>query len=148
MGSIRMDFCPTVVVHFKSGEIRKGRTRNFAFFRETFDLVEVDAETNENLETLAVRVEDLKAVFFVKDFGGNPSYRTDRKAEREGFGNRVEITFQDNETLIGYTPRYKEDNNGFILYPADSNTNNELVAVVRSAIQSVKTEPKHTYFYK
>jgi hypothetical protein len=142
-----MDFRPNVVVHFKNGEIKKGHTRDFAFFRDTFHLTKVDKETGKESGTEEIRVEDLKAVFFVKDFDGNPEYRTNAKAERHGFGKRLEITFHDNETLIGYTPRYQENNNGFIIYPADDRTNNDLVAVIRSATKSIKTEPRHSFFY-
>ena len=141
-----MDFYPSVVVHFKNGDLKKGYTHNFAFYREIFSLTEVDSHTKEEREPVDVKVEDLKAVFFVKDFDGDPQYRPDHEAERYGFGDRVEVTFHDKETLVGYTPRYKENNNGFILYPADSETNNAIVAIIRSAAQSIKAEKKHSYF--
>ncbi|PIX86683.1 MAG: hypothetical protein COZ32_02060 [Nitrospirae bacterium CG_4_10_14_3_um_filter_53_41] len=144
-----MEFRPAVVVHYKSGDIKKGYTRNFAFFRNTFDLTEVDSKTQEELQATQVQVEDLKAVFFVKNLDGNPDYHSqpDSVPERHGFGDRVEITFMDNETMIGYTPRYRENNNGFILYPADSKINNDIVAVIRSAAQIIKPEQKHSFFY-
>jgi len=135
-----------VVVHFKEGEIRKGYTRNFAFFRDHFDLTEVDIHTREEKGTLQIPLEEIKAVFYVKDFEGKPHYNPDPEAKRFGFGDRVEVIFHDNETLIGYTPNYKEDTNGFILYPADENCNNEIVAVVRSATRSVIPERKHSFF--
>jgi hypothetical protein len=135
-----------VVVHFKGGDIKKGYTRNFAFFREHFDLTEVDPETREEKGTVQVRVEDLKALFYVKDFLGKPHYRADPEASRIGYGDRIVVTFQDRETLVGYTPNYREDNAGFILYPADAETNNEIVAVIRSATHSVKPERKHSFF--
>ncbi len=141
-----MDLHLPVVVHFKEGKIKKGYTRNFAFYREHFDLTEVDPETREETETIKVKVEDLKAVFYVKDFEGKPDYTPDAEAERNGFGDRVEVIFSDNETLVGYTPNYKEETNGFILYPADDKTNNEIVAIVRSATEVVKPEKKHSFF--
>lgn len=141
-----MDFRPNVVVHYKDGQIRKGYTQNFAFYRDTFYLTEVDSQTQEELRSVEVPVEDLKAVFFVKDFEGNPDHRSDPEAVRHGFGDRVEITFRDSETLSGYTRRYKESDKGFILYPADPETNNQIVAVIRSSTQSVKAEKKHSYF--
>lgn len=142
-----MDLHLPVVVHFKEGEIRKGFTLNFAFFRDHFDLTEVDPITREEKETFKIKVEDLKAVFYVKDFEGKPDHTPNPDAERNGFGDRVEVTFQDNETLVGYTPNYKEDTNGFILYPADEKANNEIIAIVRSATQAVKPEKKHSFFH-
>ena len=138
-----MEFRPAVVIHYKNGDIKKGFTRNFAFFRNSFDLTEIDSKTTQ------VQVEDLKAVFFVKNLNGNPEYHPDSNSvpERYGFGDRVEITFIDNETMIGYTPRYRENNNGFILYPADPKINNDIVAVIRSATQVIKPEKKHSFFY-
>ncbi len=141
-----MDFRPRIVLHFKDGEIKKGYSRNFAFYKKAFDILEVGSKTKEEGETLEIIFEDLKAAFFVKDFNGNEGYHTNSKAERYGFGDRVEVTFADDETIIGYTPNYRENNNGFILYPADNETNNEIVGVVRSATQSIKTEKKHSYF--
>ena len=141
-----MSFVPAVVAHFKDGRVRKGYTSNFSFFRERFDLMEVDPETGEELGSVDVAVEDLKALFFVKDFRGDASFRPDPAAERHGFGDRVEVTFHDRETLVGYTPRYREENRGFLLYPADPRTNNQLVAVIRSSVTRVKTEKKHSYF--
>lgn len=144
-----MEFRPVVVVHYKNGDIRKGYTKNFAFFRDTFDLTEVDSKTQKELQSIQVRVEDLKAVFFVKNLNGKPDYHTDPNSvpERYGFGDRLEITFMDNETMVGYTPRYRENNNGFILYPADPKVNNDLVAVIRSATQAITPEQKHSFFY-
>ncbi len=141
-----MDLHLPVVVHFKEGKIRKGYTRNFAFFREHFDLTEVDVLTREEKETVRVPLEEVKAVFYVKDFEGESHHHPDPKAERFGFGDRVEVTFHDNETLIGYTPNYKEETNGFILYPADAESNNEIVAVVRSATRAVMPEEKYSFF--
>jgi len=141
-----MDLHLPVVVHFKEGTIKKGYTRNFAFFREHFDLTEVDALTREERGTVRIPLEDLKAVFYVKDFAGKPDYRTDSEAERIGFGDRLEVTFHDNETLVGYTPNYKEETNGFILYPADEKANNEIIAVIRSATRSVVADRKHSFF--
>ncbi|MEE8423947.1 MAG: hypothetical protein V3S49_05345 [Thermodesulfobacteriota bacterium] len=129
-------FCPSVVIHYKGGEVKKGYTRNFAFYKETFSFTEADSVAEAG--AVEVELEALKAIFFVKDFSGNPEYRPDPTVERNGFGERVEVTFTDSETIIGYTPNYTESSNGFILYPSDPESNNEIVAVIRSATQAVK----------
>jgi hypothetical protein len=129
-------FRPSVVLHYKDGAVKRGYTRNFAFYKETFSFTEVDSVDKAGV--VVVELEALKAIFFVKDFSGNPEYRSDPTAERNGCGERVEVTFMDSETIVGYTPNYTESSNGFILYPADPGSNNEIVAVVRSATQAVK----------
>ncbi len=141
-----MDLRSPVVVHYKGGTIKKGYTHNFAFFRETFDLVQEVPDGGEAGRAEKIRVEDLKALFYVKNFDGNPGHPPSPTNERPWVGDRVEVTFRDNETLIGFTPRYREDDNGFILYPADPHCNNHIVAVIRSAVQQVKREKQHSYF--
>lgn len=135
-----------VVAHYRGGEIRKGYTRNFAFYRDAFDFTEVDAKTSKELQQIQVRLEELKALFYVKDFAGDPAYQPDQQARREGFGERIEVTFYDNETLIGYTHNYKEGNTGFIVYPADEKTNNHIVAVIRSSVRNIRMDKKHSFF--
>ncbi len=141
-----MDLRSPVVVHYKGGRNKKGYTQNFAFFRETFDLVPASPEEGEGGGMERIRVEDLKALFFVKHLEGNPKHPPAPTEDRPWVGDRVEVTFQDNETLIGYTPRYREDDNGFILYPADPHCNNHIVAVIRSAVRRVRREARHSYF--
>ncbi len=141
-----MDLRSPVVVHYKGGTIKKGYTQNFAFFRETFDLVPAVPNGPKLGRAEKIRVEDLKALFFVKHFEGNPGHPSAPAEERSWVGDRVEVTFQDNETLIGYTPRYREEDKGFILYPADPHCNNHIVAVVHSAVRRVRRERPHSYF--
>ena len=47
---------------------------------------------NETLQTrIAERQENLKAVFFVKSFAGNPDYREKQEGERAGFGKKIKV---------------------------------------------------------
>lgn len=135
-----------VVVHYKGGRIRKGYTRNFALYRKTFDLTEVDIQTNGEMGEVQIGLEELKALFYVKDFHGDPDYRPDGQARRQGFGDRVEVVFHDTETLIGYTYNHREADTGFVLYPADHRTNNQIVAIVRSAVRTIRMDKKHPLF--
>jgi hypothetical protein len=48
-------------------------------------------------------LEDLKAVFFVKDFKGNKDHKKTYRDEVAGGGRKIKVTFQDGEEIVGYT---------------------------------------------
>ena len=72
----------------------------------------------------------LKAVFFVRDFNGNPAYRERKVFDGAGQGRRVEVTFADGEVIVGTTLNYRPDGQGFFLSPADPAANNTRIFVV------------------
>ena len=81
----------------------------------------------------------LKAVFFVKDFNGNPSYQEQKTfAGRGQGGRRVEITFADGEVILGTTLNYRPDGQGFFVSPADPSANNTRIFVVSTALRRVR----------
>ena len=85
-------------------------------------------------------MKDLKAVFFVRDFIGTPSY-DERKQFLEGqqvLGRKVRVLFKDGEVLIGSTLGCDPKRQGFFLFPADPETNNLKVFVVMSAVNKVE----------
>ena len=77
-----------------------------------------------DVKPVLVPMAQLKAIFFVRDFEGNPG-RVDGQAfaERQP-GRRIEVTFLDDEVLLGSTLGYRPDGLGFFLTPADSEGNN------------------------
>jgi hypothetical protein len=85
-----------------------------------------------------VPTSQLKAVFFVRDFEGNPQYTDDRSVDTGAGGRRLEVTFVDDEVLIGSTLSYRPDGVGFFVSPADSRGNNLRVFVVSGAIRHVR----------
>ncbi len=128
-----------VVVHFADGRVVKGHTDDFEPTRPRFRLVPVGAEPHT--PAIEVVVRDLKAVFFVRTFGGDPQYR-----ERKEFaigesppGLKVEVTFEDNEGLVGYTTvRDARERPGFFVTPVDPRSNNQRVFVVTAAVESLR----------
>lgn len=84
-------------------------------------------------------LDDLKAVFFVRDFKGDSDYREVKffKKQDESKWLWVRITFFDEEVIEGRVQNDKEllFSNGFYLWPSDEETNNELVYIVKSAIR-------------
>ncbi len=128
-----------VVVHFKDGGIKKGYLKKFAFYRENFTLIEIDKKNkNHTKGEKEIDIADIKALFFVRDLNGNKDFNERKDKERSGFGKRVEVTFSDNESIVGYTPDYSKKEKGFILYPADTESNNYIIGVFHSSITEIK----------
>jgi len=126
-----------VVIHYLNGEVVKGFTQDFFPNKGVFHLYPADSTTGEALE---VSMKELKAVFFVRDFNGNPEYN-ERKNYIEGessHGRRIEVVFTDDELLIGSTLGYDPSRQGFFLFPADPESNNVRVFTVTSSVKNVR----------
>jgi hypothetical protein len=129
-----------VVVHYMNGRILKGTTQDFFPNRPLFHIQPVEGGASEE-----VRIKDLKAVFFVKDFAGNRARR-----DLRGFvsapletsqGKKIAVKFKDGELLCGYSLSYSPERIGFFMFPADPGSNNSRVFVVKTATQDVKAGP-------
>ena len=121
-----------VVVKFKDNTVKKGTTNDLFPNKNQFHLEEMNGEIVE------ISIEDLKAVFFVKDFDGNKLHQKNYSDEIGGAGKRIKVRFLDGETIIGYTSGYSPDRQGFYLTPADVQGNNERVFIVSSATEKAR----------
>jgi hypothetical protein len=121
-----------VVIHFKDGTIKKGNTADFLPNKKIFHLNTIDGSVDE------IDVENIKALFFVKDHEGDKDRKREYKDAIAGGGKKVEVSFNDGETIIGYVLGYSPERQGFIMTPADLSGNNERVFVVKTAIKHVK----------
>jgi hypothetical protein len=125
-----------IVVRCRDGALQKGYTLDFSPARGHFSLwPTIQAPVSERS---LVPLARLKAVFFVRDFAGNPAYVEKQVPEAGGSGRRVEVNFLDREVLRGRTLNYRPDAVGFFLIPEDSASNNERVFVVSSAVRHVR----------
>ncbi len=52
-------------------------------------------------------------------------------------GRKVRVLFTDGELLVGTTQGYDARRPGFFVFPADTESNNERIFVVRGAIQQI-----------
>jgi hypothetical protein len=59
-----------IVVRYQDGRIRKGQTGDFLPTKPVFHLTPADAAADT--KPVEVQVAEVKAIFFVKDFAGNP----------------------------------------------------------------------------
>ncbi len=127
-----------IVVHFVDGRILKGHTDDFLPTKPSFHLSPV--EPASQAKPAEVRIADLKAVFFVKEF------RTKRhlNPHRQGFdpsrpvsGRKIRVVFKDGEVLMGTTQGYDPRRPGFFVVPADPASNNERCFVVTGSTKEV-----------
>jgi hypothetical protein len=121
-----------VVARYSDGRVAKGSTENFYPHKDSFDLFTADKPSGEAIK---IFIKELKAVFFVRDFIGNPAYN-ERKDYIEGekpSGSKVKVTFVDNEVLVG--SNYNANRYGFFFSPTDPNSNNMRVFAVSSAVK-------------
>lgn len=121
-----------LVVHYANGRVIKGFSYDFSPNKPLFHLLPPVAGFSFADEAVEVRLKDLKAVFFVRDFVGDPSYN-ERKEFLNGqrpLGRKVAVTFLDGETLVGSTMGYDRKRVGFFLTPPDPKSNNLKVFVI------------------
>jgi hypothetical protein len=125
-----------VVVAYPDGRRLKGYVFNFSALRETFRLY--PEQTSHQEEGTNVLLADLKAVFFVKDFAGNPGYQEARDVPQTAHGRKVEVQFSDGEILHGLTEGYNPQKPGFFVFPADPSSNNLRIFVVTKNARKVR----------
>jgi hypothetical protein len=126
-----------VVVRYADGRIIKGTTADFLPTKEMFH-VNVSTEP-VGAKPLEVNKNELKALFFVKDFEGNS-----RHVEANEFdpghppaGRRIKVLFKDGEVIVGTTTGYQPGRPGFFLVPADADSNVERCYIVTAATKEI-----------
>jgi hypothetical protein len=120
-----------VVIRFKDDRILKVSTNDFFANKTQFHVEDVNGDIVE------ISIEDLKAVFFVKDFIGNKDHKDTYKDKIAAEGRKISVHFFDGETVLGYTLAYASDRQGFFMVPADLQSNNERIFVVKSATEKI-----------
>jgi hypothetical protein len=129
-----------VVVRAADGKVLKGTTQDFFPNRASFHLIPAGGSPS-----IEVRTRQLKAVFFVKDFAGDPGRKDipgfiSAPAET-GQGKKIAVRFKDGELMCGYSLSYLPDREGFFLFPSDTGSNNLRVYVVVAACAEIKAGP-------
>jgi hypothetical protein len=125
-----------IVVRYTEGQILKGYTHDFNPARQQFSLWPSPGAAPH--ERVIVPLARLKAVFFVRDFAGNPDYVERADSTDSHHGRRIELTLVDDEVITGRTLTYRPDGHGFFVTPADPLANNIRVFVVSSSVRQVR----------
>ena len=126
-----------VVARYANGRVLKGYTQDFIPNKDRFHLFPAGKPDALSVD---VFLKDLKAIFLVRDFAGNPQY-VERKRYLKGerpSGQKLEVTFLDGELVVGATLGYDRKRPGFFILPADPKSNNVRVFVVASAVKNVR----------
>jgi small nuclear ribonucleoprotein (snRNP)-like protein len=126
-----------VVARLKNGNVIKGITANFSPGKDIFHVSVKNAPAGA--KPVEIHTKDMKALFFVKDFEGNPKHikRNEFDPEKPAIGRRIRVVFRDGEVLVGTTSGYQPGRPGFFVIPADTNSNNERCYVVAASTQEI-----------
>ena len=127
-----------IVARFLDGQVLKGFTSDMVPNRDSFHLLPHNEPPTGR--TIVVKLKDLKAVFIVKDFAGDPHH-----AEKNQFdqgkallGRKIEVVFKDGEHLVGITQAYQPGRPSFFMTPADAGSNIERCLILTAATKEVK----------
>ena len=126
-----------VVARFVDGRLVKGATIDFSPGKQAFHLMLHAA--SPGAERVRIDTKNLKALFFVRDFAGNPQHdkQCAFSSSRRSIGRKIKVEFEDGEVLVGTTMGYRPGRGGFFLEPADPSSNNERCYIVESATREV-----------
>jgi hypothetical protein len=125
-----------VVVRYADGRILKG----YADFDPAQPRLRVVPEGQPDADPTEVRVEELKAVFFVRTFEGDPAFEEskDLYQARPADTRKVSVRFRDGEELVGYTRQLDRHRAGLFFTPLDPRSNNLRVFAVFAALWGVR----------
>ncbi|HZU52508.1 MAG TPA: hypothetical protein VFF77_01320 [Holophagaceae bacterium] len=126
-----------VVARFQDGRTLKGLTNDFLPTKSVFHL-QIEGSTPA-AKPMELDVSGLKALFFVKDLGGDPGHKKTNAFDpfKPAIGRKVRVEFKDGEVLVGTTQGYQPGRPGFFMVPADARSNNERCFIVSSATAQV-----------
>ena len=127
-----------VVVRFVDGRVVKGTTADFFPAKDIFH---VNVSTASVVaKPVEISKNDLKALFFVKDFEGSARHVESNEFDpsHPPAGRRITVVFSDGEVLVGTTTGYQPGRPGFFIVPADASSNMERCYVVTAATREVK----------
>ena len=122
-----------VIMRYTDGRLIKGYTNDFSPNKTQFHVRSIDSSpTDMGVE---VQIRDLKAVFFVKDFAGDPAYceKKDFTGSQQAVGRKMEVTFKDGEMMVGSTMGHDPKRAGFFLTPSDPQCNTLRVFVISAS---------------
>ena len=128
-----------ITARFADGRVIRGYALDFTPNRDTFHVRPLDATGAH--ERVTVRVDDLKALFFVKDLSATSHTGRDldpKEVRVPPSQRRVVVRFGDGEIVAGSTCGYSPDRQGFFLFPLNPTTNNVRVFIVRRWAETIR----------
>lgn len=128
-----------VVARYRDGRLFKGHVLNFSPNSPHFFLSPVGGLAHEPLRVI---VDELKALFWVHDFGGDPHYVENKNFMElpNGYGMQVSVTFSDGEIIAGYGTGCDLQTSGFYVTPVDEGSNNQRIFVVSRSVTDLDVQ--------
>ncbi len=129
-----------IVVNLNGGVVHKGVTHDFSPKQETFHVLPAEGGG----VPVRVRMGDMKALFWVKDYLGNREYVARREfgPGKVPEGRKAIVTFADGETIWGSVTEDDPAAGGFFFVPADERDNNMKIFVVRKSVKELRFAPE------
>ena len=121
-----------MVARFKDGSLIKGKIHDFFIGKSEFRFETIKGELRN------IFVEELKAIFWVKDFQGNKNHKDKFNFDLDIGGRRIRVRFFYFELIIGHTIGYSSNQPGFFMVPLDTESNNKGVFVIKSATEIIE----------
>jgi hypothetical protein len=121
-----------IVVRFLDGSAKKGHTNDFVPNKTSFHLNNTDGKIEE------INIENIKAIFFVKDLTGTQGYNYNYKDNVPGGGKKIRVEFNDGEIIVGYVLGYSPKRQGFFMTPADLGGNNLRIYALSAAVKNTQ----------
>ncbi len=123
-----------IVVHGKDGKISKGYSSDFSPALPCFHLATLENPS----DSVKFWLDNLKAVFVVMDFHGDPLHLDSHEFNQASFsGKHIVVTFKDGEKFYGVSDLTHRTSTGFFIFPTDPDSNTIRAYVVSSAVESV-----------
>lgn len=123
-----------IVVHMKGGAVHKGVTQDFEPSRREFHLLPAEGGG----VPVRIQTQDMKAMFWVKDYLGNRDFVPRQGFDTAARGRRAVLTFLDGESMWGMVEDEDAKWGGFYFRPADERDNNLRIFVVRNSLKEVR----------
>jgi hypothetical protein len=126
-----------VIARFQDGRTLHGFTNDFLPAKDHFHLF--SAEHPAGTKPIEIHVAELKALYFVKSFEGDPKHLevVNSAAAKAGAGRGIRVTFKDGDIIVGKTQGYDRSRPGFFVVPVDHGSNTERCFVVTAATREV-----------
>jgi len=127
-----------VVAHCLDKRIVKGLAFDFGPMKDTVHIVDPE----DRKQVTEIPTSEMKALFFVKDFAGNPQHKEpefSKESLQSAQGLKIKVMFLDGEVIWGTTNGYSANRPGFFVIPADTSGNNIRVYVYTAATRDVET---------
>lgn len=125
-----------VVARFRNGRVIKGYSVDAGVGNPAFHVRRADGSIAR------IRLEDLKALFFVRSLDGNAKRHENRIADaddpRSLSSTVVTVVFMDGEVMTGMINRFPALDAFFVLVPVDRESNNLRVLINRAAVAVVE----------